>query len=42
MTEEYDLHFFSRRAKDRAVAWGTPEECLDNVAKSIDESVDWS
>jgi alkylation response protein AidB-like acyl-CoA dehydrogenase len=42
VTVEYDLHFFSRRAKDRAVAWGTPEECLDRVGSAIGNPVDWS
>ena len=42
VTEEYDLHFYSRRAKHYGVAWGTPEECLDTVAASVTQPVDWS
>jgi alkylation response protein AidB-like acyl-CoA dehydrogenase len=42
VTEEYDLHFFSRRAKHYGVAWGTPEECLDLVAATVTRPVDWS
>ena len=40
-TEEYDLHFFSRRGKQRAVAWGTADECLAVLANSIEESERW-
>lgn len=32
VTEDYDLHFFSRHGKERAVAWGSAEECLRLVA----------
>ena len=39
--EEYDLHFFSLRGKERALAWGSAEECLVIVADSVDEVVDW-
>jgi alkylation response protein AidB-like acyl-CoA dehydrogenase len=42
VTEEYDLHFFSLRAKERAVAWGTPAECLAVVAESIERPTDWT
>lgn len=42
VTEEYDLHFYSRRAKFEAVAWGTPSECLDLVARTVAEPIDWS
>jgi alkylation response protein AidB-like acyl-CoA dehydrogenase len=40
-TEEYDLHFFSRRGKQRAVAWGTADECLAIMAESIEEAERW-
>ncbi len=40
-TEEYDLHFFSRRGKQRAVAWGTADECLGVLAESIEEAERW-
>ncbi len=40
-TEEYDLHFFSRRGKQRAVAWGTADECLAVLASSIEEAERW-
>lgn len=41
VTEEYDLHFFSLRAKERASAWGTAGECLAVVAGSIGQPIDW-
>ena len=41
IVEEYDLHFFSLRGKERALAWGSAEECLAIVAQSIDEPEDW-
>ena len=40
-TEEYDLHFFSRRGKKRAVDWGTADECLAVLAGSIEEAERW-
>lgn len=40
-TEEYDLHFFSRRGKERAVAWGSSEECLGFLADSLAEEPAW-
>lgn len=40
-TEEYDLHFFSRHAKQRAVSWGTADECLAIVAATIEEAETW-
>ena len=42
VTEEYDLHFFSLRAKERSVAWGTAGECMRVVAKSIRKPTDWT
>ena len=40
-TEEYDLHFFSRRGKERSLAWGTPDECLAHAAATLDEVRPW-
>lgn len=40
-TEEYDLHFFSRHAKQRAVSWGTADECLAVIASTIEEAKKW-
>jgi alkylation response protein AidB-like acyl-CoA dehydrogenase len=40
-TEEYDLHFFSRHGKERSISWGTTEECLREVAGSIEEAEAW-
>ena len=40
-TEEYDLHFFSRRGKERALAWGTVDECLALAAATLDEVRPW-
>lgn len=42
VTEEYNLRFFSLRAKERSLAWGTPAECVDVVARSIDRRVEWA
>jgi alkylation response protein AidB-like acyl-CoA dehydrogenase len=39
--EENDLYFFTLRGKDRSLAWGTAEECLDVVARSADQLEDW-
>ena len=41
MTEEYDLHFFSRHGKERALAWGTYEECISCLADTIEEVEVW-
>ena len=40
-TEEYDLHFFSRHGKERALAWGSADECLRLAADTIDEVQPW-
>ncbi len=40
-TEEYDLHFFSRRGKERALAWGSADECLRLAAATLDEVRPW-
>jgi len=42
VTEEYNLHFFGRRAKERASAWGTPSECLAVAAGTIDIQPEWA
>ena len=39
--EENDLYFFMLRGKDRALAWGTAEECLAIVAQSAEEKARW-
>ena len=41
VTEEYDLHFFSLRAKERAIAWGTADECVGLLAQRAEAPVDW-
>ncbi|MGE5595008.1 MAG: acyl-CoA dehydrogenase family protein [Hyphomicrobiales bacterium] len=41
VTEEYDLNFFSRRARDRALAWSTETECLRVVAEGVDAPEAW-
>ncbi|MEX1255001.1 MAG: acyl-CoA dehydrogenase family protein [Dehalococcoidia bacterium] len=41
IVEEYDLYFFSLRGKERALAWGSAEECLAIVAGSVDQREDW-
>lgn len=40
-TEEYDLHFFSRRGKERALAWGSADECLRLAAGTLNEVRPW-
>ena len=39
--EENDLYFFTLRGKDRSLAWGTLEECLDIIAATVDSAEDW-
>ena len=41
IVEEYDLHFFSLRGKERALSWGSAEECLAIVAGSVEKEEDW-
>jgi 3-oxocholest-4-en-26-oyl-CoA dehydrogenase beta subunit len=41
VTEDYDLHFFTRRGKDRAVAWGSADETIRHLAKTIEEPNRW-
>lgn len=40
-TEEYDLHFFSRHGKERAIAWGTSEEHYRSLGSTIEEVEKW-
>lgn len=35
VTNDYDLQFLSRRGKERAVSWGTAEECLRLLAGKL-------
>jgi len=39
--EENDLYFFTIRGRDRALAWGTAEECLEIVARNVEEGARW-
>jgi alkylation response protein AidB-like acyl-CoA dehydrogenase len=39
--EENDLYFFTLRGKERALAWGSVEECLGVMAASVDRPRDW-
>jgi alkylation response protein AidB-like acyl-CoA dehydrogenase len=42
--EENDLYFFSIRGKERSLAWGTAEECLEClelIAEGVDRPEDW-
>jgi len=39
--EENDLYFFTLRGRERALAWGTAEECLALAAKTVDAAHDW-
>jgi len=41
LIEENDLYFFSLRGKDRSVAWGSAEECLDEVARHVESPPRW-
>ena len=41
VTEEYDLHFFTRRGKDRAIAWGSADETMRQLAATIEEPSRW-
>jgi len=35
VTNDYDLQFLSRKGKERAVSWGTSEECLGVLANQL-------
>jgi alkylation response protein AidB-like acyl-CoA dehydrogenase len=39
--EENDLYFFTIRGKDRALAWGSAEECLAIVAENAEGKARW-
>jgi alkylation response protein AidB-like acyl-CoA dehydrogenase len=39
--EENDLYFFTIRGKDRALSWGSAEECLAIVAESAEDKARW-
>ena len=41
LIEENDLYFFTIRGKDRALAWGSAEECLAIVAKDVETPPRW-
>lgn len=41
MIEENDLYFFTLRAKEHSLAWGSAEECLAVVARDVDSPTDW-
>ena len=36
-----DLYFFTIRGKDRALAWGSAEECLDRIAEEVESAPRW-
>jgi alkylation response protein AidB-like acyl-CoA dehydrogenase len=36
VAEEYELHFFSRRATERSLAWGSQHESLLRVAETVE------
>ncbi len=39
--EENDLYFFTLRGRDRCLAWGGHEECLELISRSVDKKQDW-
>ena len=39
--EENDLYFFTLRGKESSLAWGSAEECLADVAESVDAPAEW-
>lgn len=41
LIEENDLYFFTIRGKDRALAWGTAEECLERIMEDADTPPRW-
>ena len=41
VTDEYPLHFFSRRAKDRSVAWGGEQQSLRVIAGTVERAEQW-
>ena len=41
VTEEYPLQFFSRRVKERSLAWGSQHASLLEIARYVDRDEDW-
>jgi alkylation response protein AidB-like acyl-CoA dehydrogenase len=41
MIEENDLYFFTLRAKEHSLAWGSADECLAVVAGGVDSPTEW-
>jgi alkylation response protein AidB-like acyl-CoA dehydrogenase len=41
MIEENDLYFFTLRGKDRSLAWGSAEECLEEASAAVDAPREW-
>ncbi len=39
--EESDLYFFTLRGKERSLAWGTTEECLALIGRSVEAPEVW-
>ena len=39
--EENDLYFHTLRAKERSLAWGSFDECMDVVATQVHREADW-
>jgi alkylation response protein AidB-like acyl-CoA dehydrogenase len=39
--EENDLYFHTLRAKERSLAWGSFDECMDVVAAQVHAEADW-
>jgi alkylation response protein AidB-like acyl-CoA dehydrogenase len=41
VTEEYPLQFFSRRVKERSLAWGSQHASVLEIARHVDDEEDW-
>jgi alkylation response protein AidB-like acyl-CoA dehydrogenase len=41
VTEEYPLQFYSRRAKERSVAWGSEHASILEIARTVDDPGSW-
>jgi alkylation response protein AidB-like acyl-CoA dehydrogenase len=41
VTDEYPLQFYSRRAKERSVAWGSEHESLSVLAGAVESAEQW-
>jgi alkylation response protein AidB-like acyl-CoA dehydrogenase len=41
VTEEYPLQFYSRRVKERSLAWGSQHASLLEIARFVDHDEDW-